>query len=64
MTRKDYVAIAGAFKRVRKHDMVPAHGTMTGGEVYNALLGEVMNVLKADNGTFDRDRFKAYVQSD
>lgn len=63
MTRKDYEAIAGAFREAIA--MVDSlHGGDSGSEVHaiDVAAREIAKVLAADNGRFDRDRFLTAVR--
>ena len=56
MTRKDYVAIAGAISAVRQYSY------LSGAEFQAALdqvTGAISEVLRQDNPRFDRQRFIA-----
>ena len=62
MTRKDYIAIADAFREARYHwlyvmdqkPLEPADAFKAG---YEAARAEIARVLASDNPRFDRQRF-------
>jgi len=55
MTRRDFVAIAGALNRAYRASV----GT-TAAEGARAAVWEVCDVLEMDNPRFDREKFLAY----
>lgn len=60
MTRKDYVAIAKAFKAEADSALRDTGGAGHGRMVYGYLCAVAVNVadvFEADNPRFDRDRF-------
>lgn len=68
MTRKDYVALAGAL-----HKAQPTDGRSTRGMLYASDyehkqwtmdVAEIANVLAADNPRFDRERFLRAAQGE
>lgn len=48
MTRRDYIALAAVLKANQPHVPAPA---------YRALVGDLADMLRADNPHFDRARF-------
>lgn len=53
MSRKDYVAIAAAFREIRELGVAGEDPAM----VLTALQNRIADVLGGDNSRFDRDRF-------
>jgi hypothetical protein len=53
MSRKDYVALAEAFRSVKTEPWTTAEDT------WNDCLKVVAKVLAADNPRFDREKFEA-----
>lgn len=54
MTRKDYVALAGAFARSRKIAALNGEKALL---TWANCVGNVCDTLAADNPRFDRDQF-------
>ena len=59
MTRKDYIKIASVLKTANDnrdyYDME---------DVFNILIDDMCEVLKADNSRFDKNKFINYIQGE
>jgi len=59
MTRKDYIKIASVLKTAnnnRDHYAID--------DVFNILIDDMCNILKADNNRFDVDKFINYIEGE
>lgn len=58
MTKRDFIALADAIRRVREHD--PSAGY----QVSESVMNEVADVCKQSNPRFNRDRWFGYIRGE
>ena len=59
MTRKDYIKIASVLKTANDNRDYYAME-----DVFNTLIDDMCEVLKADNNRFDKNKFINYIQGE